>query len=134
MRKAIWPAVLAMAAPLQAEAPASVQATVLLEANSQSERGSARHIGPADRFSTGDRVVTILRWNAPAQGSYTLVTSVPKGLSIRSASREGLEYSSDGGRMWHRAADARNLPHGITHLRWRAGPGDDRLTYRAVVL
>lgn len=134
MGKAIWLAVLMMAAPLRAEAPVSVESAVFLEAGSDSRNGHARNVGPASRFHTGDRVVTILRWDAPVQGSYTLVTSVPKGLSIRSASREGLEYSSDGGRMWRRAPDARNLPRGITHLRWRAGPGEGRLSYRAVVL
>lgn len=127
MRRAMGIAALALAAPLQA-APVTVESAVFLEDDGR------RNIGPAARFATGDRVVTILRWEAPAQGSYTMVSAVPKGLSVRSASRAGFEYSTDGGRNWRRAEDARNLPAGITHLRWRPRPGEGRLSYRAVVL
>jgi len=81
----------------------------------------------------GDRVVTILRWNAPLGGRYTAVSQVPAGLAIESASRSGVEVSTDGGRSWRRLDDPDAVPRDTTHLRWRIGGGEGRLSYRAVV-
>ena len=92
-----------------------------------------REIGPAGRLLRGDRVVTILRWDAPRGASYTAVSPVPAGLTIESASRSGLEVSTDGGRSWRALANPEEVPEGITHLRWQIGGGEGRLSYRAVV-
>jgi hypothetical protein len=92
-----------------------------------------RKIGPAGRLLRGDRVVTILRWNAPRGASYTAVSPVPAGLAIESASRSGLEVSTDGGRSWRPLSDPDEVPEGTTHLRWQIGGGEGRLSYRAVV-
>jgi len=95
--------------------------------------GAGTRIEPVDRLSSGDRVVTILSWDAPSQrGSYTVTSAVPAGLAMQSASRTGLEVSTDGGRTWRRLADPDAVPRATTHLRWRVG-GEGRLSYRAVV-
>jgi hypothetical protein len=92
-----------------------------------------REIGPARRLLRGDRVVTILRWNAPRGATYTAVTPVPASLTVESASRPGIEVSTDGGRSWRSLPDSDEVPHGITHLRWQISGGEGRLSYRAVV-
>ena len=90
-------------------------------------------IEPADRLTRGDRVVTILSWDAPSQrGSYTVTSAVPAGLALQSASHPGVEVSTDGGRTWRRLTDPDTAPRDTTHLRWRVG-GEGRLSYRAVV-
>jgi hypothetical protein len=95
------------------------------------EQGQAR-IEPATRLTRGDRVITILTWDAPSGGSYTVTSPVPAGLTLQSASHPGLEVSTDGGRTWRQPADPDRIPHGATHLRWQVG-GDGRMSYRAVV-
>jgi len=95
------------------------------------EQGEAR-IEPATYLSRGDRVVTILTWNAPGGGNYTVTSPVPAGLTLQSASYPGLEVSTDGGRTWRRPADPDRIPRGTTHLRWQVG-GGGRMSYRAVV-
>jgi hypothetical protein len=123
---------LALAAPLAA-LPAAAQ-EVAIDSAVYLERvadGTAR-VEPATRLMRGDRVVTIVTWDAPRGASYTVTSAVPAGLSLHSASYPGLEVSSDGGRTWQRLADPDVAPRGTTHLRWRVG-GDGRLSYRAVV-
>jgi len=92
----------------------------------------ASRIEPVDRLMRGDRVVAILRWNAPHIGSYTITSPIPEGLAVRSATHPSVEYSTDDGQSWRRPADLDNIPRGATHLRWRAR-GEGRLSYRAVV-
>jgi hypothetical protein len=124
--------IIALAA-LLAALPASAQDVAIASAV-YLERGSdgAMQVEPATRLMRGDRVVTILTWEAPRGASYTVVSPVPAGLALQSASQPGLEVSTDGGRTWRRLSDPDNIPRGITHLRWRVG-GDGRLSYRAVV-
>lgn len=92
----------------------------------------ANRIEPADRVTRGDRVITILRWQAPETGRYTATSAIPQELRIESASYPGLEVSTDGGRTWHKLVSSAQIPSNITHLRWPVG-GDGRLSYRAVV-
>jgi hypothetical protein len=122
-----------MAAALCAAIPANAQ-QLAIDSAVYIERGGdgATQVEPATRFVRGDRVVTIMRWNAPSSGSYTVTSPIPAGLALQSASHPGLEVSTDGGRSWHRLADPDSVPHGATHLRWRVG-GEGRLSYRAVV-
>jgi len=127
-------ALLAMLAPMSASAQVAVDSVVFLEQRADGAGDRPARVVAADRFISGDSVVTILRWDAPSRGRYTLTSAVPRGLVLRSASRDGLEYSTDGGRNWRLAQNARSLPSGITHLRWQAGPGEGRLSYRSVVL
>jgi hypothetical protein len=98
----------------------------------ESVDGGRRQIEPATRLTRGDRVVTIVSWDAPSGGSYTVTSPLPAGLALQSASHPGLEVSTDGGRSWRRLGDLDPAPSGATHLRWRVG-GDGRLSYRAVV-
>jgi len=121
-------------AALLAAIPASAQ-QVAIDSAVYRERvdNGERRIEPATRLTRGDRVVTILTWDAPPhRGSYTVVSAVPAGLALQSASHSGLEVSTDGSRTWRRLADPNAIPRGTTHLRWRVG-GDGRLSYRAVV-
>ena len=129
MRWMIAAAALLATAPLAAR-DIAVDSAVYRETEGA---GGMREIGPAGRLLRGDRVVTILRWNAPRGASYTAVSPVPAGLAIESASRSGLEVSTDGGRSWRGLGDPDAVPEGITHLRWQIGGGEGRLSYRAVV-
>jgi hypothetical protein len=94
--------------------------------------GGAMQVEPATRLARGDHVVTVLRWDAPARGTYTVVSAVPAHLALQSTSYPGLEVSTDGGRSWRRVADPDVIPAGTTHFRWQVG-GEGRLSYRAVV-
>jgi len=90
-------------------------------------RDGGRHVAPAGRLLRGDRVVTVLRWDAPRAGSYTAVTPVPAGLAIESASSPDVEVSTDGGHSWRRLDNPDTMPRGTTHLRWRIGAGEGRV-------
>ncbi|MEO6152633.1 MAG: hypothetical protein ABIT09_04225 [Croceibacterium sp.] len=116
------------ATPLNAQAGMAVESAVFIERAGQ--RGV--WVEPAASFSHGDTVVTVMTWQAPARDRHTIVSAVPVGLELESVSRDGLDFSIDGGHRWQTLADARDLPRGVTHLRWHAG-GDGRLSYRAVV-
>ena len=113
--------------------PASAQ-SVSIDSAVYHERfeGAARTVQPATRLLRGDRVITILRWDAPEQGRFTATSAVPPSLEIESTSFRELEVSADGGRSWQRLEDSRRMPRGTTHLRWRVS-GEGQLTYRAVV-
>jgi hypothetical protein len=121
-------------AALLAAAPLSAQSVAIDSAVYRERAGDgAMRIEPATRLLSGDRVVTILSWDAPPhRGSYTVTSPVPAGLVLQSASQPGLEVSTDGGRSWRRLADPDRVPDGTTHLRWQVG-GQGRLSYRAVV-
>ena len=123
------------AAALLAPAPAAAQGVAVESAVYRETAGDdgALRIAPAERLLRGDRVVTVLRWDAPRAGSFTAVTPVPAGLAIESASRTDLDVSVDGGRNWRRLADPDQVPRNTTHLRWQIGGGEGRLSYRAVV-
>jgi hypothetical protein len=73
----------------------------------------------------GDRVVTIVTWNAPSSGTYTAVSAVPGRLALESTSRAGLEVSTDGGSSCRRLADADAVPAGTTHIRWQLTGGGE---------
>ena len=123
-----WAAACA-AIPLNAQAR-----SVAIDSEVYRERfddGAAR-VERATQLVPGDRVVTILRWNAPRQGRFTVVSPVPAGLVLESASHPALDISTDGGRSWRRLGDPDAIPGETTHLRWSVG-GDGRLSYRAVV-
>jgi len=129
MRWTIATAALLAAAPLAAE-DIAIDSAVYRET---AGAGGARQVVPAGRLLRGDRVVTVLRWDAPQGASYTAVSPVPAGLAIESASRPGLEVSVDGGRSWRQLEDPDSVPQGTTHLRWQIAGGEGRLSYRAVV-
>jgi hypothetical protein len=117
-----------MAAPLHAQSGVAVESTVFIE-------HAGKHglrVEPAARFTRGDTVVTVMKWQAPAGNRSSIVSAVPAHLVLESVSRDGLEASTDNGRTWRRIDDARDLPFGVTHLRW-AARGDGRLSYRAIV-
>jgi hypothetical protein len=123
---------LIMAALLAAQ-PASAQHVTVDSAVYHERIDNGRtQIEPVTRLGRGDRVVTIVRWDAPRGGSYTVTSPVPAGLVLLSASYPGMEISTDGGQSWQRLANPDNIPRNTTHLRWRVG-GDGRMSYRAVV-
>jgi hypothetical protein len=120
-------ALLLIAAPLQAQSgPVDIDSAVFVERSD----GGARTVEEARSFRRGERVVTVLRWEAP-RGSYTVTSPVPQRLQFEGASAEDVEVSADGGRNW-RAIEA-TRPETVTHLRWRVGNGPGRLTYSAIV-
>jgi len=129
MRRMIAAAALLAATPLAAE-DVAIDSSVYRET---AGIGGEQRVAPAGRLLRGDRVVTVLRWDAPRGASYTAVSPVPAGLAIESASRAGVEVSTDGGRSWRRLDDPDTVPQGTTHIRWRIDGGEGRLSYRAVV-
>ncbi|MXO58698.1 hypothetical protein GRI89_03970 [Altererythrobacter salegens] len=92
--------------------------------------GAGRTVEASQRFSRGERVVTVLRWQAP-RGSYTVTSAVPARLQFERASFDSLQVSTDGGRTWRNIADVQ--PEAVTHLRWRVGNGSGRMSYSAIV-
>lgn len=128
MRWAIAMAALVAATPVSAQRIA-IDRTVYVERSF----GDAMQVEPATQLLPGDRVVTILSWDAPADGSYTVVSPVAVGLAVQSTSHRDIEISLDGGRSWKRLIDPKHVPQGTTHLRWRLEGGAGRFSYRAVV-
>lgn len=116
-----------LAAPLQAQtAPVAIESAVFVERS----EGAVRTVEEAESFRKGERVITVLRWQAP-RGSYTATSPVPPRLQFEDTSVEDVEVSTDGGRSWRALDGAR--PEAVTHLRWRVGSGAGRLTYSAIV-
>ena len=111
--------------PLQAQDRA-VQSRVYLE----QAKGDSRTVSDAATLHKGDRVVTVLDWDARKSGA-TITSAIPAHLSILDASEDGVEVSTDGGRNWRQLADANGGQ--VTHLRWRSPSGRGRLAYSAVV-
>lgn len=90
-----------------------------------------RVVEAAKELRPGDRVVTILRWDAPSNGPLVMTSAVPAALNLEAASSEQIIVSTDGGQTWRRFNGIR--PERVTHLRWRASQGPGRLTYSAIV-
>ncbi len=90
-----------------------------------------RIVEQAAELRRGDRVVTILKWDAPADGPFVMTSKVPPALTLESTSSDQVIVSTDGGNSWTRFKGMR--PQRVTHLRWRAGQGEGRLTYSAIV-
>lgn len=120
-------ALLLIAAPLQAQSgPVDIDSAVFVERSD----GGARTVEEARSFRKGERVVTMLRWEAP-RGSYTVTSAVPQRLQFEGVSADEVDVSIDGGRSWRTLAGT--PPETVTHLRWRVGNGPGRLTYSAIV-
>jgi len=120
-------ALLLIAAPLQAQSrPVAIDSAVFVERSD----GGARTVEEARSFRKGERVVTVLSWEAP-RGRYTVTSAVPPRLQFRGASADAVDVSTDGGRSW-RAIEA-TRPETVTHLRWQIGNGPGRLIYSAIV-
>ena len=95
--------------------------------------GANLSLSRAGTLAPGDRVITVLRWENPRAGSYTLTSAVPARLRLQDASTNAIEASTDGGKRWVRLGSLEGRIGDVTHLRWRTGLGLDRLSYRAVV-
>ena len=118
---------LLVATQLQAQsAPVAIESAVFVERSD----GASRVVEGTGQFRKGERVVTVLRWQAP-RGSYTVTSPVPARLQFENSSAETIEVSTDGGRNWRAIGLAQ--PEAVTHLRWRVGNGAGRLTYSAIV-
>lgn len=127
MRKLGPIALVLSAAPLQAQTPpVAIESAVFVERSD----GASRKVEPAHGLRKGERVVTVLRWQAH-RGNYTVTSAVPAPLQFEATSADRIEVSTDGGRSWRPVASVR--PEAVTHLRWRAGNGAGRLTYSAIV-
>ena len=108
-----------------------LEAASYVEQIDEGGRASIRRIEPNAQLGRGERIVTVLKWKGTGGG---LVTSrVPAGLRLQSASRGDVLVSTDGGVRWAPLADYRQVPTGITHIRWPLGQGEGQLTYRAIV-
>jgi hypothetical protein len=103
-----------------------------------------RRLEPAERFSRGDRVVTIVRWYRLAgDGGFTIINPLPNGISYEDSARRLQEVSVDGGRTWGRIGtlrigDRQATPEDVTHVRWRisaetARRGAGQIAYSAIV-
>lgn len=135
-------ALIAVAAPAMAEnAVAQVSSRLFVEAPGRIDPRASTHLSPApERLNRGDRLVVLVRYEVPSDGSSALVTSpVPAGLRFDGASA-GAELSVDGGRRFRpgRALLAGNgmALNAVTHVRWRIRAGDDGrgvLSFRGVV-
>lgn len=120
-------ALLLVSASVQAQSqPVTLDSAVFVERS----EGAARVVEGADRFRKGERVVTVLRWQALG-GTHTVVSPVPPRLQFEGASEDEIEVSADGGRSWKGLTHVQ--PERVTHLRWRVGSGPGRLTYSAIV-
>lgn len=116
-----------LAAPLQAQTtPVAIESAVFVERT----EGAARTVRETDAFRRGERVVTVLHWQAP-RGTYTVTSPVPPRLQFEDSSSDKVDVSVDGGRSYRALAQVR--PEAVTHLRWRVGNGTGRLTYSAIV-
>jgi len=127
MRWIVGLAALGAASPLAAEG-VEVDSAVYRETSDD----GVMQVESVDRLTRGDRVVAVLRWDAPVSGTYTVVSAVPAHLALESTSYPGLEVSTDGGRSWRRLDSPDVIPAGTTHLRWQVGR-EGRLSYRAIV-
>ncbi|MGX7895441.1 hypothetical protein [Tsuneonella sp. HG222] len=115
------------AAPLGAqEGTRPIRSAVFVERSD----GPTLVVEPAARFRKGDRVVTVMHWEAAAE-PFTVTNPVPVGLQFERASADFLLVSIDGGRTWSAPASAR--PEQVTHLRWQAGKRGGKLSYSAIV-
>lgn len=144
MLKPVLTAVMFMAAtaPAFAASEIAIRSAVFVE---REESGAGRSIERASILSRGQRVVTILNWQAPPNGgSFTVMTRMPASLSFERSSSGNEEVSVDGGRSWGRIGELRVRdrdgwrlagPDDITHLRWRMNgrAQQGRITYSARV-
>ena len=124
-------ALLALAAPLAARPEVAIDSAIYVERDEPSSQGPRRVVEPADLLHKGDRVVTVLRWEAP-NGSFTVTSPIPRTLAFERSSADAIEISTDGGRSW-RTFDGSIQPGSVTDLRWRVGSGAGQLTYSAHV-
>ncbi len=117
---------LAVAGSVSAQAPVvNVESAVFIER----DETAGRLVEPAADFRKGERIVTVMRWDAPG-GNYTVTSPIPRTLQFERASIDTVQVSTDGGRTW-RTPEAVQ-PEAVTHLRWRAR-GAGRLSYSAIV-
>lgn len=116
----------------QAAEPVAVVAANYVERIDSNGQATIRKIEPTAQLGRGERVVTVLKWNAQ-HGRHLATSRVPPALRLQSASRSDLLVSTDGGNHWLVLADYRQVPAGITHIRWSLDSGEGQLTYRAIV-
>ena len=124
-----WPlfVLCVLAAPLHARSPGvAIESAVFIERKGSTDLT----IEPAQDFRRGERVVTVMRWDAPA-GNFTITSPGPRALQFERASADGVQVSTDGGRTWLSVRSAQ--PEAVTHLRWRVANGPGRLSYSAIV-
>lgn len=133
---------LATTQPALAASEIAIRSAVFVE---KGDAAATRSIERASVLSRGQRVVTILNWQAPpGQASFTVTTRIPAALSFERSSSGNEEVSVDGGQSWGRLGSLRLRdahghrmagPEDVTHLRWkmngRAKTG--RITYSAWV-
>lgn len=130
---ALVPAMLICTAPIGARSPATLDSVVFVERATPAGGFAVDRLARDTPLSRGDRVVTVLRWTASGPNGRKATSAVPRGLAVESASRDGLEISSDNGRTWRLLPDGDAVPAGVTHLRWSLDPAGGSFTYRAVV-
>lgn len=133
MRFAIFVILASLALPVHAQQAPTIDSAVFVERAGRAGSARVLRMDSETRLARGDRVVTILSWDSPQANGLKLTSAVPSSLQVQSASRDGLEISSDGGRSWRILADSDAIPAGVTHLRVPLGRRQGTLSYRAVV-
>jgi hypothetical protein len=137
-------AVLSIGALLAVPASAGPVVTTQSDVFRESTLPGQRRLEPAQSFTRGDRVVTIVRWyRLGGDGGFTIVNPLPQGTSYQESARNGQEVSVDGGRTWGRIGALRiggreATPEDVTHVRWRisaeiARRGAGQIAYSAIV-
>ncbi|MDD3799665.1 MAG: hypothetical protein PHE36_10880 [Novosphingobium sp.] len=145
MRLAIF-AILALSgaqSAAAAESPAAVHSAVFIEREGYAGHAGTRMVERATTLGKGDRVVTILDWQATRDGNAATVTlALPRHLAFQRSSADNEDVSVDGGRSWGKLGtlsirDAYGVrlaaPEDVTNLRWQVNGPKGRITYSALV-
>lgn len=137
MRK--WLIIMAVAAIVHNPAQAGyedVDSSIFVEHIEGNGADALRRLEFSESFASGDRVVTILRWQATAKTRNGLIvtSAIPNELRFNRASGN-VSVSTDGGANFRQDA---NFSGRVTHLRWRidaraARQGRGQVSYRATV-
>ncbi|MDE2302503.1 MAG: hypothetical protein KGK11_08070 [Sphingomonadales bacterium] len=137
---------LCAAAPLPAMARPAVMldSAIFIEHSGAAHGTPSRMIEPAQNFTRGERVVTLVSWTVAAgRGGFTVVNALPPTLAWQKSADGTEEVSVDGGRNWGRLEDLRvgtrrATPEDVTHVRWHISPqqalvGAGRIAYAGFV-
>ncbi len=142
-RAALSAIILAM--PVTAQGNVELMRQVYVER--QDDGSSNRVVALADRLSSGDMVVLVIKWQADGDRGFSVSSPLPATLSYHKSSRDDQLVSVDSGRSFgvldtlkvRTATGARSAtPEDVTHLRWHvparvARAGSGQLTYSAIV-
>ncbi|WP_379550092.1 hypothetical protein [Qipengyuania sp. DGS5-3] len=139
MRAGLLLACIAMVATAAAATDSALSIKRSIYVERESDGGVS--LEPAETLKAGDRIVTVMQWDADdAPRKFTLASEIPPTIAYQRSSREALEVSVDGGRTWGqlemmRVGERQAWPEDVTNLRWQvaARDTDTAVSYSAVV-